>query len=88
MSYSGNHKKGEPDRYGSTPIKDTAIDNLSIAWDYDDDAEDKTQRYPVLLYTPWMKSTNIHYHIMLDREQTAALRDWLTEFLDDTKPVP
>lgn len=73
-------------RHGSTDIRDGDVDNLGISWDYDDDPLDKAQRQAVFLYTPWMKDTNVHYHISLNREEARKLRDWLTDFVEDTKP--
>jgi len=71
------------DRYGTTTIIDGKIDNFSVGWDYDDNPEDKKQRFPVFLFTPNMENTIDHYHIALDREKSEILRDWLTAFLED-----
>lgn len=73
------------DRYGSTDICDGRIDNLSIGWDYEDDPEDASQRYPVFLFIPDTEHHN-HYHIELDREKAQILRDWLDDFLQN-KPT-
>ena len=71
------------DKYGITPIKKNKIDNFSINWDYDDNPNDKNQRFPVFLFTPDMKDTNTHYHIVLGKNQAKVLRDWLSDYLKD-----
>ena len=73
------------DRYGITKLRDGRRDNLSINWDYEDNADDKAQRFPVLFFTPDMENTREHYHIQLDRDKAKVLRDWLTEFLEELK---
>lgn len=75
-------------RYGITKIIGKVFDNLQISWDADVvDVENvkKHRRYPVLLYTPDMNNTNEHFHVMLTRNQATKLRDWLDDFLKDTK---
>lgn len=55
-----------------------AFDNLQISRDRD------TPKHPwctVLLYTPSIKDTNNHYHIVLNQRQARKLRNWLTGFL-------
>jgi hypothetical protein len=69
-------------RYGVTQIKPGVIDNLSINWDFDYN-ENKRLRFPVFLFTPWMKDTKTHYHIRLNRTQARKLRDWLNDYLAD-----
>jgi len=84
------------DKYGGTQIIDGRIDNLRINWDYEDDPEDKTQRFPVLFYTPDMdhnkddpKKCPDHFHIALDsRDKILVLRDWLTKFLEEHPDGP
>jgi hypothetical protein len=73
------------DRYGITKIVDDKSDNLSVSWDYDSNKDDLTQRRPVFLYTPWMDNTDDHYHIELTRNQAIVLRDWLNDYLEETK---
>ena len=76
------------DNYGITKIKARCIDNLSISWDANITNGEKTpkkNRYPVLLYTPDMNDTNTHYHVQLSRKEAKTVKDWLTEFLKDTK---
>jgi hypothetical protein len=75
------------DRYGSTVINNEKIDNLQINWDYDDDAEDIKQRFPVLLYTPWMEDTKNHFHISLNKEQAKVMKEWLEEYLKEQEEV-
>lgn len=76
-------------RWGGTTIRDEECDNLQISWDYED--REQTQRRAVLLYTPWLpknkkKNQDIdHSHIELNREQARELRDWLNDFLYETR---
>ncbi len=79
------------DRYGSTKLRDTKLDNLSIGWDnFVNSSEnfDKPKyaknRIPVFLFTPNMEDTNEHHHIMLNKKQAKVLRDWLNDYLKDT----
>lgn len=76
MSYS--------DRYGSTKIRDTKVDNLQIS--RDDMGEGVI---PVLLYTPHMNHTKTHFHIELSKAQAAELYTWLGQYLmDDERTEP
>lgn len=80
------------DRYGITKIRNSKHDNLSIGWDnFKNSAKNfadpkfKKNRVPVFLYTPSMEETDTHYHIELNKKQARELRDWLNEYLKDTK---
>lgn len=75
------------DRYGSTPINNKKSDNLTIHWDYDDNADDISQRFPVLFYTPWMEDTDTHYHIRLNKKQAKVMKKWLDEYLKEQDTV-
>lgn len=75
------------DRYGSTPINDSKSDNLTIHWDYDYNADNIKERFPVLFYTPWMDDTNNHYHIKLSKEQAKVMKEWLDEYLKEQDSV-
>lgn len=78
--------------FGITEIRkqEDKVDCLSVSWDYRDDPEDKSQRKPVFLYTPHMDDLDKggcphHYHIELTREQALILKDWLVDYIEDTK---
>lgn len=75
------------DRYGSTELRNTKLDNFSIGWDnmVDKNVENLRNRIPVFLFTPNMDDTNDHHHIMLTRHQARKLRDWLDDYLRDTQ---
>lgn len=62
-------------------IRDTERDNLQIS---EDVAIDDGAPIAVLLFTPDMADTSEHHHIELDREQAAALKQWLHEYLERT----
>lgn len=80
------------DRYGVTNIRKGRRDNLSISWDNFVNAAKnfalpkfKKNRIPVFLYTPDMENTREHFHIELNKRQARVLRDWLNDYLKDTK---
>ena len=53
-------------------------DNLQINLDYDYTPK---HLFPVMLYTPDMRNTDVHYHIHLNKRQARALRDWLSIYV-------
>lgn len=73
---------GYRNKFGGTELVDNMFGNLSIGWDYDTNPEKK---YPVFLYTPDMKNTNVHYHVPLTKRNAKRLKKWLAEYLKDVK---
>ena len=54
-------------------IRDTERDNLYIGWDDEDGF--------VMLFTPSMKNTDIHYHVELSLDQATRLMRYLNKQL-------
>jgi hypothetical protein len=71
------------DRYGSTEIKPEKFYNLSIGWEYENDPEDLSQRFPVLLFTPDMENTINHHHISFTLGEARILHEWLGKYLSE-----
>lgn len=69
-------------RFSTTTIRPSQRDRLSINVDYD---RDPSNIFPVFLYTPDMRDTNDHYHIVLNKKQAAILKSWLESFLKDPR---
>lgn len=67
-------------KWGSTEIKKDLDDNLSIGWDYDTNPE---KRFPMILFTPHMRNTKVHYHIRFSITEARTLHNWLSQFLKD-----
>lgn len=63
-------------------IRNKKRDNLEINLDYDTDPK---KSYPMILFTPDMDNTDIHYHIPLSIAEARKMRDWLTKFLKGKK---
>lgn len=74
MSYRSKH--------GITPVRRGKLNALSISRDFNFNPE---KTYPVLLFTPHMDNTDEHFHIELNRAQALKLRDWLTQWLNDSR---
>jgi hypothetical protein len=69
------------DKHSITDIIPDTKNNLSICVDQD---IGETEKYPVLLFTPYLSNKNNHYHIPLTREQAVELLIWLQSYLQDT----
>lgn len=72
-----NNKMAYKDKHGITEIKSGNFHNISISYEMEDE-----HRVPMLLFTPDMKNTGLHYHIEFSKEEAAELRNWLDEFLN------
>lgn len=72
------------DKHGITKLINDKVNNLSIAYDSDDNVEDPTQRYPVFFYTPDMDNKNENFRIQLDYKEAEVLHQWLGDYLEDT----
>lgn len=65
----------------SAVIRAEKTNNLIIS---EDTGRSSDEPVAVLLFTPTMTDTFEHHHIELSREQAAALKQWLHEFLETT----
>jgi hypothetical protein len=65
-------------------IKPGPRDAITISLD-GDDWDDPTTLCPVLLFTPNLKKTHIHYHIELTKSEAKVLSDWLVDYLHEVK---
>lgn len=75
------------DKHGITKINPKNRDHLSISFDVNEDGPEKG-KYPVLLHAPFLSDEgkgSDHSHIPLTRTQAILLRNWLNEYIDDTK---
>lgn len=73
-------------KYGVTAIIDKDMNNLIVSRDTDTDFEsDSDEEFPVavLMYTPTMKNTDVHYHIPLNVAQAKELAKWLKKFVKE-----
>lgn len=75
-------KEGYNSQFGVSQISNGKFKNLSISWDADFDLDDKSQRVPVLNFTPDMDEHD-HYHITLTYEEAVKLQKWLNEYVED-----
>lgn len=73
------------DKHGITDIKEMKINALSISIDEDLDDNGYPTPVAVLLYTPAMVNTDVHYHIPLDVKEAKKLKKWLHKFLKEHK---
>ena len=64
-------------RNSGESIRDTERDNLYIGWDDEDGF--------VMLFTPSMKNTDIHYHVELNEKQAMRLSSFLNKKLSELK---
>jgi hypothetical protein len=62
-------------------IKRGNVHNLRVSWDYEDDKNDRDQRFVVLLFTPNLKLPEEREHIALSKDEARRPADWLNEFL-------
>ena len=69
------------EKFGLLDICDSEYHKLGVGWDYDSDIND--EKTATFLFTPDMKNTGEHFHIVLNREQATNLRDWLNEYISD-----
>lgn len=86
MKQPKNIKEAIRERYNVTTIKNSERDNLVVSWDFDEDENNKSTRFPVLLYTPDMKNMIEHHHIPLTRQEAETLWAWLTNYLERVCP--
>lgn len=72
------------DKHGITDIKDKEVNALSISRDTDMDFNDGSE-FPiaVLLYTPSMRNTDVHYHIDLNVAEAKELMKWIKKFVKE-----
>lgn len=61
-------------------IRDFKRDNLHISWDEEDGF--------VMLFTPDMGDTNVHYHVELDLDQASKLSEFLNKKLEEIGRKP
>lgn len=72
------------DKHGFTDIRTQEVNNIGISRDLDTDFDSEVE-FPVavLLYTPSMKNTDIHYHIPLNVSEARVLAKWLKKFVKE-----